>query len=87
MTRDTRRRLRWSASRDVILFVFGLAGISYQTLTGEVNVPLLLVFASSTGAPALINSVAMLLRGGGIASSPSPPAAEDSPSPSSNASN
>jgi hypothetical protein len=70
----------------VILFFFGLSGISYQTLTGEVNVPLLLVFAASTGAPALINSVAMLLRGGGIGSSPSSSPAPDSPSPSSNAS-
>lgn len=86
MTRTTRRRLTWSALRDVILFFFGLSGISYQTLTGEVSVPLLLVFAASTGAPALINSIGMLMRGGGIGSSPSPPVAPDSPSPSSSAS-
>lgn len=73
--------------RDTVLFVFGLSGIGYQTLTGQVDISLLLVFTAMTGVPGLTNLVS-LLRGGSTTELPSPPpAASDSPSDSGNAPN
>lgn len=48
--------------RDLLLLVFGLAGIGYQQVSGDVNFVLLAVFTTMTGIPGLINLIP-LLRG------------------------
>jgi hypothetical protein len=76
----------WTVLRDVLLLLGGLAGIGYQTVTGKVDISLLIAFLAMTGLPGLTNLVS-LLRGGsaGVLSS-SPPVSPDSPSDSSSAS-
>jgi hypothetical protein len=59
--------------KDLLLFLVGLAGIIYQTVTGGVNVILLTVFVSMTGLPSITNGIA-LVRGLTTASQSSPPA-------------
>ncbi len=69
---ETDRRV--TVARDLILFVFGLAGIAYQQVTGDVNAVLLGIFTAMTGVPGLTNLVS-LLRGtptGGSSSAPAP---------------
>lgn len=51
-----------SVTRDLVLLVFGLSGIAYQQVTGEVNFVLLAIFTTMTGIPGLVNLLP-LLRG------------------------
>lgn len=46
-------------SRDLILFVFGLAGIAYQQVTGNVNFVLLAIFTAMTGVPGLLQLIGL----------------------------
>jgi hypothetical protein len=41
--------------KDLVLFFGGLAGITYQTITGNVNLPLLIIFTAMAGVPGLTN--------------------------------
>lgn len=61
--------------RDVVLLVFGLAGIAYQQVTGNVNFVLLAIFTAMTGVPGLTNLMP-LLRGIPTVSHSSPSASE-----------
>lgn len=62
--------------KDVLSYVGGLSGIAYQQVTGNVNVPLLAVFAAMTGIPGLVQLIS-LARGSATESasshSPLPP--------------
>lgn len=53
--------------KDLILFLGGLAGIGYQTRTGDVNPLLLLTFSLMAGVPGLMYLVA-IIRGPAIES-------------------
>lgn len=64
-----------------MLFLFGLAGITYQTLTDKVDVALLVVFGLAAGVPG-VASLLSLLPTGGTTSSSSPSPSPSSPSPS-----
>lgn len=55
-----------SITKDLILFLGGLAGIAYQQITGNVNTLLLVIFTAMVGIPGLTNLVT-LLRGTTIA--------------------
>lgn len=55
-------RVKWPVVRDGLSYLFGLAGIAYQTLTGNVNPYLLIVFGAMTGVPG-ITSLISLVRG------------------------
>lgn len=68
MKTPTERRI--AIARDLVLFMFGLAGIAYQTVTRDVNFVLLTIFTGMTGVPGLTNLVGVL-RTSGIASPPS----------------
>jgi hypothetical protein len=47
--------VNWKAARDTILFVSGLAGVAYETLSGKPpNPTLLLLFAAMMGLPAFL---------------------------------
>jgi hypothetical protein len=59
----TERRI--AMARDLVLFIFGLAGIAYQQLN-EVNFVLLAIFTTMTGVPGLTNLVG-ILRGSSTA--------------------
>lgn len=48
-----------TVGRDLTLFVFGLAGIAYQQVTGNVNFVLLAIFTAMTGVPGLVNLIAL----------------------------
>lgn len=65
-TKRTQRRTngshRLNIFKDLILFLAGLSGIAYMTVTGNVNLWLLIAFSSMAGATGFINFV-MLLRG------------------------
>lgn len=61
---------RIAIARDLALFMFGLGGIAYQTVTRDVNFVLLAIFTSMTGVPGLTNLVGVL-RTSGTASQPS----------------
>lgn len=74
-----------AVTRDVILLVFGLAGIGYQQVTGEVNFVLLAIFTAMTGIPGLVNLLP-LLRGLPTESQSSAPASTLPPSDSDNSS-
>jgi hypothetical protein len=54
----TRRRRRWKhPSRDLVLFVFGILGILYETVFDNVERPsLLVVFAGCVGLPAFLRT-------------------------------
>ena len=45
--------------RDVVTWVFGLTGIGWQLVTGNVNVPLLTVFAAMTGVPGVVQLISL----------------------------
>jgi hypothetical protein len=62
-----------------VLFLFGLGGITYQTLTDRVDVALLVVFGLAAGVPG-VASLLSLLPGSTGESTTSP---SRSPSPSS----
>lgn len=66
---------RMAVVRDVILFVFGLAGIGYQTVTGKVDIALLIVFTTMVGTPGLTNLISVL-RGSDTESPSLPPASQ-----------
>jgi hypothetical protein len=51
---------RIAIAKDLILLIGGLAGIAYQTITGEVNIVLLAVFTAMTGAPGLTNLIGLV---------------------------
>lgn len=51
-----------SVGRDLVLFVFGLVGISFQQVTGNVNFVLLAIFTAMTGMPGLAHLI-VLSRG------------------------
>lgn len=76
MSRPVVRKLR----RDTVLFLFGLSGITYQTLTDHVEIALLVVFGLAAGVPGVASLISLLpgQSTGGSTSSSSP-----SPSPSS----
>lgn len=46
--------------RDGILFVFGLVGIAYQTVTRDVNIPLLISFISMVGVPGVAHTISVI---------------------------
>lgn len=71
------RKLR----RDSILFVFGLAGITYQTLTDKVHIALLVVFGLAAGIPGVASLLSLLPRAD-ITSPSSQSPSPSSPSPS-----
>lgn len=64
-----------------MLFLFGLSGITYQTLTDKVDIALLVVFGLAAGIPG-VASLLSLLPTGGRNGSPSPSPSSSSPSPS-----
>lgn len=66
-----------TVGRDLTLFVFGLAGIAYQQVTGDVNFVLLAIFTAMTGVPGLVNLIT-LSRGLRIESQSSSSALPDS---------
>lgn len=72
--------------KDLLLFLVGLAGIIYQTVSGSVNVILLTVFVSMTGLPPITNAIA-LVRGLTTASQSSSSAEQRSSTDSPNGSN
>lgn len=48
---------RWPLVRDITLFVFGLAGVTYETVVSRVDRPtLLLLFAACMGLPAFLRT-------------------------------
>lgn len=55
----TRRKIQ----RDSILFVFGLGGLAYQMISGEVNTALVIVCALMAGVPGAAGLVSLLLPG------------------------
>lgn len=59
----TRRPVIRKLRRDTVLFLFGLAGITYQTLTDRVNVALLVVFGLAAGIPGVASLVSLLPGG------------------------
>jgi hypothetical protein len=67
----------FAVTRDVLLFVGGMVGIGYQTITGDVNYALLGVFTAMTGVPGLTNMIS-LVRGSATESPPSSSASPDS---------
>jgi hypothetical protein len=70
---------RISVAKDLILFVVGLGGIVYQLVTAQVSVPLLVVFTSMTGVPALTNLLSFFKTGldtGSQSSVPVPPVSD-----------
>ena len=48
-----------SVTRDLLSYLGGLAGIAYQQVTGNVNVPLLAVYAAMTGIPGLVQLISL----------------------------
>jgi hypothetical protein len=50
-------------AKDVILFVGGLSGIAYQQITNNINPLLLLIFATMTGIPGLMNVISLWRSG------------------------
>lgn len=70
-------------SRDLILFAFGLVGIAYQTITGDVNFVLLAIFTAMTGVPGLTNLI-VLSRGPRIESPSSSSVLPEQPTVSDN---
>jgi hypothetical protein len=73
----------WPVVRDVLLLLGGLLGIGYQTVTGKVDIALLIAFLAMTGLPGLTNLVALLRGGSGGASPSSPSVSPELPSGSS----
>lgn len=71
--------------KDTILFVFGIGGIIWQTVTGDVNYALLGVFTAMVGVPGFTNMVT-LIRGSGTTSSQPTSAPSGSSSESTNSS-
>jgi hypothetical protein len=67
----------WAIIRDVLLFAGGMAGVGYQTVTGEVNYGLLAVFTTMLGIPGLTNLIS-LTRGSATKLPPSPSASPES---------
>lgn len=74
-----------SVTRDIVLLMFGLAGIAYQQVTGEVNFVLLAIFSTMTGIPGFVNLLP-LLRGSATGSQSSQPASTSPPTDSPSAS-
>lgn len=74
-----------AVTRDVVTWAGGLIGIGWQLVTGEVNVPLLTVFAAMTGIPGVAQLIS-LARGPGTESRSSPAPSPPAPSRSSDAS-
>lgn len=72
---DASTQHRITVAKDVLLFVGGMVGIAYQTVTGHVNFALLAVFTAMTGVPGLTNMIS-LIRG-----SDTKPPSPSSPSP------
>lgn len=64
-----------------MLFLFGLAGITYQTLTDKVDIALLVVFGLAAGVPGVASLLSLLPTAGTPSSSSSSPS-PSSPSPS-----
>lgn len=81
MSRPVVRKLR----RDTVLFLFGLSGITYQTLTDHVEIALLVVFGLAAGIPGVASLLSLLSAQstGGSTTSSSPSASPSSPTPSS----
>jgi hypothetical protein len=51
----TQRGRQWQLARDVLLFVVGIAGITWETLHGPVDQSLLLIFAAMLGLPVVLH--------------------------------
>jgi hypothetical protein len=66
-----------------VLFLFGLAGITYQTLTDRVNVALLVVFGLAAGIPGVASLLSLLPSADESTTSSSPSASPSSSTPSS----
>jgi len=69
-------------SRDGVLFTSGLTGIAYQQITGDVYIPLLVVFGLMIGLPG-VTAILQLLGGTtepttGASSAPSSPHSQSS---------
>jgi hypothetical protein len=48
---------RWPLIRDILLFFGGLAGVTYETVSSQIDRPtLLLLFAAMMGLPAFLRS-------------------------------
>jgi hypothetical protein len=67
--------------RDVTFLVIGLGGITYQQVTGRVNVELLLVYTGLLGVPAAV--AVKKLYPGRTETPPTPGPSSPSPPPSS----
>lgn len=55
--RPTRRRI----TRDTVAFTFGLGGIAWMLGTGQVHVPLVVLFGLLVGGPTVASVLALLL--------------------------
>ena len=81
MSRPAVRKLR----RDTVLFLFGLSGITYQTLTDHIEIALLVVFGLAAGIPGVASLLSLLptQSTGGSTTPSSPSPSSPSPTPSS----
>lgn len=82
---ETKRRFTGKAriSRDTVLLIFGMTGIAYQQLTGEVYEPLVWVFGAMAGLPGVQALTDLLPRRGGREEGTTASSSSPSPSPSS----
>jgi hypothetical protein len=58
--------------KEWLLLLAGLAGITYQLITGEINLALLLVFTAMTGVPGLAHVLSLIRNSPIVLQSPSP---------------
>jgi hypothetical protein len=66
-----------------VLFLFGLSGITYQTVTDRVDIALLVVFGLAAGIPGVASLLSLLPRSDTTSSSSPSPVASSSPPSSS----
>lgn len=72
-----------AVTKDLVLFFFGVGGIVYQQLTGNVNFIFLAIFVIAAGIPGATNLIS-LYRGSGTESPLLPPVPQPLESDSSN---
>lgn len=73
-----------SVVKDLVLTLGGLAGITYQTITGQVNIPLLITFTAMAGVPG-VSGLVSAIHGSRIESRSSSPVSPSSSSESADA--
>jgi hypothetical protein len=77
------RRVVRKLRRDTVLFLFGLSGITYQTLTDHVQIALLVVFGLAAGIPGVASLLSLLPLTNESTTSSLPPQSSSSRTPSS----